>query len=82
MNLNNESIKLRDKYRQEKRDSDDEFSLLDIEDVVGEAAKTAQDSTDSFINANNNSMPDAQFFDHKLIDRRKKRSSTDPGAFK
>jgi hypothetical protein len=38
MNLNSVRPNLRDNYRQEKKDSSDEFSLVDIDDVIGEAA--------------------------------------------
>ena len=73
---------LRDKYRQEKRDSD-EFSLVDIDDVIQEAAQTAQDSVESQENQSRNvKNPNQEFFDVDIIGSRKKRSSTDPGAFK
>jgi hypothetical protein len=76
-------ITLRDKYR-DRAESDD-FALIDIEDAIQDGANTAKDSVESqdrSIKPQNEGIPDSQFFDLDKIGERKKRSSTDPGAFK
>ena len=44
-------LNLRDLYRNtEQEESDDEFSLLDIEEAIQDAAQTAQDSDEQIPN--------------------------------